>query len=310
MSNNKAQEIRTQVEFYFGDENYPTGKNPRLSIADPVDKFLKKQARRDGFVPLSVVANFPKIKALTEDMNELVEAIRPSEKLILHADGARVKRKDPLPPKTKQHKPKGNLVKKYTGQSLEGQHSIRLDGNLDPKFIESILHQVVHITNLDLRKNHIGASGGLLLARALMDPECKLRTMFLYNCEIGDEGVKHISTALETNKSLVKLNLCDNGFTGIAGSHIAAALRKNTTLQKLDLNNNQFGNEGASLISKAFITNSTIKTFSLWNTGISDDVAYLWLEILGSNTTLEKLNLEGNKIKESLLDEIDNKMRR
>jgi hypothetical protein len=53
------EDIRKQIEFYFGDENY---KN---------DKFLRKMSGEDGFTLISSIAEFKKIKSLSLYTNNI-----------------------------------------------------------------------------------------------------------------------------------------------------------------------------------------------------------------------------------------------
>jgi len=79
--------IKKQVEFYFSDSNFPK------------DKFLRAQAalNEEGYVPLSVVASFSKMKALTSDITAIVKALQDSEHLKVSSDGTMVKRIADLP---------------------------------------------------------------------------------------------------------------------------------------------------------------------------------------------------------------------
>ncbi|WIA16383.1 hypothetical protein OEZ85_013077 [Tetradesmus obliquus] len=79
--------VKKQVEFYFSDANLPT------------DKHLLKQIQKDaeGYVPLRMIANFKRVKALTKELTVVAEALRSSSLLSLDAEGTRVRRAAPLP---------------------------------------------------------------------------------------------------------------------------------------------------------------------------------------------------------------------
>ena len=78
--------IIKQAEYYFSDENLPT------------DKYLLGFVKRnkEGFVPVSVIASFRKIKKLTRDHAFIVAALKESSLLVVSGDGRRVKRLNPL----------------------------------------------------------------------------------------------------------------------------------------------------------------------------------------------------------------------
>ena len=81
------QKIIRQVEYYFSDENLPT------------DKFLLNAMKKNkkGFVPISTIATFHKMKKLTRDIALIVSALKESSFLVVSADGKKVKRLSPLP---------------------------------------------------------------------------------------------------------------------------------------------------------------------------------------------------------------------
>jgi len=76
--------IQKQVEFYFGDQNYPK------------DKFLKSQAAKDekGWVPISVVLDFKRMKNLTQDPQDVVDALKTSDIVDIDAEKKMIKRKE------------------------------------------------------------------------------------------------------------------------------------------------------------------------------------------------------------------------
>ncbi|XP_013611802.1 PREDICTED: la-related protein 6A-like [Brassica oleracea var. oleracea] len=81
------QKIIRQVEYYFSDENLPT------------DKFLLNAMKKNkkGFVPISTIATFHKMKKLTRDHAFIVSALKESSFLVVSSDEKKVKRRSPLP---------------------------------------------------------------------------------------------------------------------------------------------------------------------------------------------------------------------
>lgn len=80
--------ILKQVEFYFGDANLPR------------DKFLRErvQESEEGWVSLETVASFARMKAFTEDMESIKEALsQPSKVIVLNKDKTCVRRLHPVP---------------------------------------------------------------------------------------------------------------------------------------------------------------------------------------------------------------------
>lgn len=87
---NKAK-LRQQLEYYFSDSNFRR------------DKFLRQKVAEDpdGFVQLSVLLTFNRVKTLTEGTEAKVEAlaaaVEDSEELELSGDRTAVRRVKPLP---------------------------------------------------------------------------------------------------------------------------------------------------------------------------------------------------------------------
>ncbi|XP_078473105.1 la-related protein 7 isoform X4 [Lampetra planeri] len=82
-------EIRRQIEFWFGDTNLHK------------DKFLRQvvDASTDGFVPLSVLMSFNRMKTLSTDINIIRRAVSTSTQLEVSSDGLKIRRSSPLGPK-------------------------------------------------------------------------------------------------------------------------------------------------------------------------------------------------------------------
>ncbi|KAL0921519.1 hypothetical protein M5K25_008598 [Dendrobium thyrsiflorum] len=93
--------IVRQVEYYFSDENLPK------------DAFLLKQVRKDkeGYVPITLISSFKKMKKLTKDLSLIEAALRTSSLVVVSSDGKRVKRLHPLPvAEVRDEKPRTVLV--------------------------------------------------------------------------------------------------------------------------------------------------------------------------------------------------------
>ncbi|KAG6419909.1 hypothetical protein SASPL_116421 [Salvia splendens] len=80
------QKVVNQVEFYFSDIN--------LATTDQLFRFMSNDP--EGYVPLSVVASFKKVKSAISDIMQLASILQSSSKLLVSEDGNNVKRKHPL----------------------------------------------------------------------------------------------------------------------------------------------------------------------------------------------------------------------
>ncbi|KAA8527217.1 hypothetical protein F0562_034686 [Nyssa sinensis] len=86
LSEEATQKILNQVEYYFSDVN--------LATTDHLMRFINKDP--EGYVPITVVASFKKIKALTSSNSQLATILRNSAKLVVSEDGKKVRRQYPL----------------------------------------------------------------------------------------------------------------------------------------------------------------------------------------------------------------------
>ncbi|BAF24310.1 la-related protein 6B [Oryza sativa Japonica Group] len=78
-----ARRVVKQVEFYFSDVNLATTEHlMKFMIRDP-----------EGFVPMSVVASFRKIRELVSERSALAAVLRTSAELVVSDDGKRVRRR-------------------------------------------------------------------------------------------------------------------------------------------------------------------------------------------------------------------------
>ncbi len=82
-----SAKILKQVEFYFGDANLPR------------DKFMQEKIKEnDGWVPISILATFSRMKVLSEDVSVIADALSMSQELLeINEDRTCVRRKTDLP---------------------------------------------------------------------------------------------------------------------------------------------------------------------------------------------------------------------
>ncbi|XP_072950298.1 la-related protein 6B [Typha angustifolia] len=86
LSEEVVQKITKQVEYYFSDAN--------LATTEHLMRFITKDP--EGYVPISVIAAFKKIKALVHNNSLLAMALRTSSKLVVSEDGKKVRRQQPF----------------------------------------------------------------------------------------------------------------------------------------------------------------------------------------------------------------------
>ncbi|KAJ7396122.1 La-related protein 7 [Pitangus sulphuratus] len=84
-------DIAKQVDFWFGDVNLHK------------DRFLREQIEksRDGYVDISLLVSFNKMKKLTTDRKLIARAVKSSSVVELDLEGTRIRRRQPLGEKPK-----------------------------------------------------------------------------------------------------------------------------------------------------------------------------------------------------------------
>ncbi|KAH1048393.1 hypothetical protein J1N35_039177 [Gossypium stocksii] len=87
LTDDLKNKIIKQVEYYFSDENLPTDKY-MMSL-------IKKN--KEGFVAISLIASFRRMKRLSRSCPSIVAALKESSLLVVSSDGKMVKRRNSLP---------------------------------------------------------------------------------------------------------------------------------------------------------------------------------------------------------------------
>ncbi|XP_038981901.1 la-related protein 6C isoform X2 [Phoenix dactylifera] len=118
-NNDVIQKIVKQVEYQFSDTN--------LVASDFLMKIMNKDP--EGYVPMSVIASWKKIKSLGTNNQMLIKALRTSTKLVVSEDGKKVRRKQPFTERDKEELQTRtvvveNLPEDYSRQNLEKIFSV------------------------------------------------------------------------------------------------------------------------------------------------------------------------------------------
>jgi chromosome segregation ATPase len=133
---------------------------------------------------------------------------------------------------------------------------------------------------------YLGLESSMSLADYLKNPACTLESLSLEWNSVGSfaNGLQELSLALSLNTSLTHLDLRNNNVGEEGGACLARALRSNRTLRSLDLRWNELGNTGG--------------------------LAFKELMQSGSSVTCKDIRLAGNKMSDSIMNDIDNLLKR
>ncbi|KAG7352334.1 leucine rich repeat LRR-containing protein [Nitzschia inconspicua] len=147
----------------------------------------------------------------------------------------------------------------------------------------------------DLSCNNIRRGVALSLGKALADPACQLKELYLDANEMINCSVESIALGLASNVSLEKLSLNGNDLCDVSAVKIAAAMRTNPNIRvrELLMSGNKIRNTGANAIMKHACESMT--KLDLSRNQICD--GRIICRILRSeNTTMRKLSLSRNPI--------------
>ncbi|XP_072893869.1 NACHT, LRR and PYD domains-containing protein 3-like isoform X2 [Hemitrygon akajei] len=150
------------------------------------------------------------------------------------------------------------------------------------------------IKHLDLEKCHIHCEGIQRLGSGLH----KCQELRLNDNELGDSGVKLVSTALRNpDCKIQKLGLRDVGLTDSGAEDLASALSTNPSLTELNLSSNDLGDSGVKLVSAA-LRNPECKTqtLELSEVGLTDSGAKDLVFALTTKPSLTVLDLGWNAL--------------
>ncbi|CAF1469652.1 unnamed protein product [Adineta steineri] len=138
-----------------------------------------------------------------------------------------------------------------------------------------------------------------------------LKGIYLSNNPIGDEGIKHLTRALTSERSTLSLTSLNIGNAQIGDEgarYLARMLQVNTSLTNLNLWKNSISDRGVIALAQALILNSQSKLahLNLSHNSIGDGCIDVLIELIQQTHTLKELNLDGNKISKSGTTQLQN----
>ncbi|XP_029412681.1 ribonuclease inhibitor isoform X3 [Nannospalax galili] len=180
------------------------------------------------------------------------------------------------------------------------------------------------LQELGLGCNKLGNAGIATLCPGLLHPNCRLRTLWLWECDITAEGCKDLCHVLRTKQSLKELSLASNelgdegarllcdsllepgcqleslwvkscSLTAACCSHFCSVLTQNRSLLELQMSNNPLGDSGVQELCKALGQPGTVlRVLWLGDCDVSDIGCRSLAPILLASRSLRELDLSNN----------------
>ena len=197
-------------------------------------------------------------------------------------------------------------------QSLYRKLILRLDGVLNLSFVtlspldcmsvgyflafvlRNCRELKVNLSHCSIDDHSFGIMMGELSKHAEACPAGALHgaTKLIINSnKIGDNGVAHIATALQTNTTMTILNISRCDMSDEGAESLSRALAISRSLQTLYVHYNDISDSGMTHIATALQTNNTLKTLTIGNETTTDEGALSLAAALTANSSMELLVL-------------------
>jgi Ran GTPase-activating protein (RanGAP) involved in mRNA processing and transport len=164
---------------------------------------------------------------------------------------------------------------------------------------------------LDFASQHMGDVGAHQLSSAL---ECNrtVQKLDLYDNQIGNNGAISLAgmIRLSSCSGITSLFLSKNRISATGTSALATALLRNKSIKELDLSINPIGNNGVITLSATLQFNNTLETLCLRNVEINDSGVRAITAVLKHNTSLKRVDVcENTQITDAGVREVIDALR-
>ena len=150
------------------------------------------------------------------------------------------------------------------------------------------------VTELNIRVNNIGDKGIALISTALQT-NTTMTKLDVIGCNMSDDGAESLARALTINKTLQELDLRLNDISDTGIAHFATSLRTNNTLNILSIGGeNTATDEGVLSLATALTANISMDYLDLYWSSTHPDSTLKNIGECVSKSTLRELRLQMN----------------
>nr|XP_019570334.1 PREDICTED: ribonuclease inhibitor isoform X1 [Rhinolophus sinicus] len=156
-----------------------------------------------------------------------------------------------------------------------------------------VLRTKESLKELSMAGNEVGDEGARLLCDTLLEPSCRLESLWVKSCSFTAACCQHFSTMLARNTCLLELQLGSNKLGDDGVQELCTGLSQpGTTLRELWLGDCEVTNSGCSSLAALLLTNHSLRQLDVSNNCMSDPgVLQLAESLQQPSCTLEKLVL-------------------
>ncbi|KAJ7344309.1 hypothetical protein JRQ81_000259 [Phrynocephalus forsythii] len=157
--------------------------------------------------------------------------------------------------------------------------------------LSTVLSTKPSLTELCIGENQIGDEGVALLCQGVLNPNCKIRKLWLWECGISASGCKELSNVIGTKETLQEMSLIANDLKDEGMEFLCEGLKSpKTKLQSLWIRECGLTSACCKSLSSALSTNSVLKELHIGSNKLSDEgVIYLCEGILNPGCNLQTL---------------------
>ena len=162
--------------------------------------------------------------------------------------------------------------------------------------LNQILLNNKNIINIKISNNKIFGPSGIMGISSGLEHNPKLIKIDLTQCDISDDGAISLSNSLFKNLEIKEIILEDNKIGEKGTKAISDKLLGKTSLKTLDLSHNKINSKGGFYIGQGLIDAQGIQNLLLGYNQIEDEGCEFISKGLEKNNSLVVLNLENNNI--------------
>ncbi|XP_074854009.1 ribonuclease inhibitor-like [Carettochelys insculpta] len=194
--------------------------------------------------------------------------------------------------------------------------------------LSAVLAAKPSLTELSVGENKIGDPGVVLLCQGLLNPNCKIEKLWLWECGVTPASCKDLAQVLSTKESLTELSLIGNelgdpgmeqlcqglkdpkaklqalwirecGLTAACCKSISAVLSTNQTLREVHMGGNMIGDAGVEIIYEGLMNpNCNLRSLWLGNCDLTAACCGNLATIISSKPCLAELDLSNNALED------------